>query len=182
MNDRVAAAQLASVLLVVVALLLLAERGAAARCALPPAERGAAQRRRPPLVLRGAAAAALAAVRAAGAAGFRAAGGWLAQMLWQEAHKGEPGPAAGAFCRLGLVQLPLAARRRVLATLLALALAFVLRRGARFSCCARRRVLSLGYAVPGAVIAVGILLPVGWLQQRWPRLGVAALATGTVLG
>jgi iron(III) transport system permease protein len=38
-------------------------------------------------------------------------------------------------------------------------------------------VLSLGYAVPGAVIAVGILLPVGWLQQRWP-LG-AALVTGT---
>jgi iron(III) transport system permease protein len=71
-----------------------------------------------------------------------------------------------------------------LATLLALALGFALRQGG-----ARRgllqpaaRVLSLGYAVPGAVIAVGILLPVGWLQERWPQAGAAALATGTVLG
>jgi iron(III) transport system permease protein len=43
-------------------------------------------------------------------------------------------------------------------------------------------VLSLGYAVPGAVIAVGILLPVGYVQQHWPQAGVAALFTGTVLG
>jgi iron(III) transport system permease protein len=43
-------------------------------------------------------------------------------------------------------------------------------------------VLSLGYAVPGAVIAVGILLPVGWLQDRWPQAGAAALVTGTLFG
>ncbi len=36
--------------------------------------------------------------------------------------------------------------------------------------------------MPGAVIAVGILLPVGWLQQQWPQAGVAAAVTGTVLG
>jgi len=44
------------------------------------------------------------------------------------------------------------------------------------------RVVSLGYAVPGAVIAVGILLPVGWLQERFPQLGSAALVTGTLFG
>jgi iron(III) transport system permease protein len=78
----------------------------------------------------------------------------------------------------------LAAGAALAATLLALALAFVLRRGgAGFSLLRpAARVLSLGYAVPGAVIAVGILLPVGWLQQRWPQAGVAALATGTVAG
>jgi iron(III) transport system permease protein len=44
------------------------------------------------------------------------------------------------------------------------------------------RVVSLGYAVPGAVIAVGILLPVGWLQARFPNAGVTALMTGTLVG
>jgi iron(III) transport system permease protein len=43
-------------------------------------------------------------------------------------------------------------------------------------------VLSLGYAVPGAVIAIGILVPLGWLQARWPALGLGALFTGTALG
>ena len=43
-------------------------------------------------------------------------------------------------------------------------------------------VVSLGYAVPGAVIAVGILLPVGWLQARFPQAGTTALVTGTLFG
>jgi len=33
--------------------------------------------------------------------------------------------------------------------------------------------------VPGAVIAVGLLLPIGWLQTRWPQ--AAPLFTGTLL-
>mgnify|MGYP000930245906 CR=1 FL=1 len=71
---------------------------------------------------------------------------------------------------------------------LALVLAFVMRRQGRQGGLGGRmlpaaaRVLSLGYAVPGAVVAVGILLPVGWLQQRWPDAGLAALVTGTVFG
>ena len=44
------------------------------------------------------------------------------------------------------------------------------------------RVVSLGYAVPGAVIAVGILLPLGWVQQQWPQLGLSVWVTGTILG
>ena len=44
------------------------------------------------------------------------------------------------------------------------------------------RVVSLGYAVPGAVIAVGILLPLGWLQAAAPATAAVALVTGTVLG
>ena len=47
---------------------------------------------------------------------------------------------------------------------------------------ASARVLSLGYAVPGAVIAIGILIPAGWLQSRWPEAGAAMLVTGTVFG
>jgi iron(III) transport system permease protein len=36
--------------------------------------------------------------------------------------------------------------------------------------------------VPGAVIVVGILLPVGWLQQAAPQSGAGAWITATVLG
>jgi iron(III) transport system permease protein len=44
------------------------------------------------------------------------------------------------------------------------------------------RMLSLGYAVPGAVVAIGILMPMGWAQQRWPELGLASVFTGTLMG
>ncbi len=40
----------------------------------------------------------------------------------------------------------------------------------------------LGYAVPGAVIVVGLLLPVGWLQAAAPDSGIGALVTATSLG
>ncbi|MEN9629033.1 MAG: hypothetical protein RJA10_2260, partial [Pseudomonadota bacterium] len=70
----------------------------------------------------------------------------------------------------------------VLAAALALVLAFVLRRRGGPVLQGAARVLSLGYAVPGAVVAVGILLPMGWLQQRWPDLPIGATVTGTLLG
>jgi iron(III) transport system permease protein len=40
----------------------------------------------------------------------------------------------------------------------------------------------LGYAVPGAVVVVGLLLPVGWVQSRWPQVSVGYWVTATVLG
>ena len=36
--------------------------------------------------------------------------------------------------------------------------------------------------MPGAVIVVGLLLPVGWLQARWPDSGIGAVVTVTVWG
>ena len=41
---------------------------------------------------------------------------------------------------------------------------------------------SLGYAVPGAVIVVGLLMPMAWLQSIWPGLPIAAWTTTTLLG
>jgi len=41
---------------------------------------------------------------------------------------------------------------------------------------------SLGYAVPGAVIVVGLLLPVGWVQSVWPQTSVGYWITATALG
>jgi iron(III) transport system permease protein len=73
----------------------------------------------------------------------------------------------------------------VAATAVSLALAFALRRREGWSdrvLAGSARVLALGYAVPGAVVALGILMPVAWLQQRFPQLGAGALFTGTALG
>ena len=43
-------------------------------------------------------------------------------------------------------------------------------------------VVGLGYAVPGAVIVVGLLIPVGWVQATWPQSGVGFWLTATVMG
>ncbi len=40
----------------------------------------------------------------------------------------------------------------------------------------------LGYAIPGVVIVVGLLIPVGWVQAKWPQAGVGYWVTATVLG
>lgn len=69
-----------------------------------------------------------------------------------------------------------------LAVGLALLLAFALRRTPDFITRAVVRLAGLGYAVPGAVIVVGLLLPVGWVQARWPQSGAAYWVTATSLG
>jgi iron(III) transport system permease protein len=41
---------------------------------------------------------------------------------------------------------------------------------------------SLGYAIPGAVIVVGLLLPLAWLQNKFPNLGFGFWLTATSAG
>ena len=175
LDDRIAAAQLAAVLLVVVAALLMAERAAQRRMRFAASRGGAAQSAEArPLV-----------------AARRRGGGWpwplcalpvllgfVLPVAWLAQHAVAGGgalgirPAAGALCAVGLDQLQ--ARRAGGAA------GHRCWRWRWASRCASAsggllppaaRVLSLGYAVPGAVIAVGILLPVGWLQDRWPQAG-----------
>jgi iron(III) transport system permease protein len=63
-----------------------------------------------------------------------------------------------------------------------MALAFSVRsRGDRISRGAIQLV-GLGYAIPGAVVVVGLLLPVAWLQQVWPGSLAGAWITATSLG
>ena len=184
MNDGIAAAQLASVLLGVVAALLAAERAAQARMRFAASRSGAqhaADAR--PLRLRGAGAAfAFGLCALPVMAGFVLPVAWLAWMLWQEAHNAELGLPLARFVEWAWASLRLSASAAVLAAALALALAFALRQGRGVVLRGASRVLSLGYAVPGAVLAIGILLPMGWLQQRWPQWPIAAAFTGTLLG
>jgi iron(III) transport system permease protein len=184
MNDATAAAQLASVLLAVVALLLLLERRAQARLRFSASRSGSVQASEAqPVLLRGGRAAAAVLLCAAPVLlGFVLPVGWLMAMLWREALHGELGLPLDRFAGWAWATFRLAAIASLAACGTALVLAFALRQRAGPVLQAGARLLSLGYAVPGAVVAIGILLPLGWLQQRWPESAAAPLFTGTLLG
>ena len=184
MNDRVAAAQLASMLLLVVALLLLAERAAQQRLRFASSRGGSAQaaEARPVRLARGMVVAAWLACGLPVLLGFVLPVFWLARLLWQEARHSDFGLPLERFAQWAFSSFQLAAIAALAATLLAMALGFGLRQRGGTALRASARVLSLGYAVPGAVIAVGVLGPAGWLQERFPQAGVAALVTGTAFG
>ncbi|WP_374566697.1 ABC transporter permease [Ideonella sp.] len=197
LDDHIAAAQLASVLLVVVALLLWAEQRAQARirfaASRPSANSGSVASR--PQALRG--------VHQAMAwlvcglpvlMGFVLPVAWLVRLLWQESGGGDDGAPASPVLAAGYLarfvgwagaSFRLATAAALAAVLFALLLAFALRRShgrrARWLRAAAQ-VVSLGYAVPGAVVAVGILLWTGMVQAWQPQWGAAALVTGTVFG
>ena len=182
MNDSIAAAQLASLLLLAVALLLTAERSAQARLRFA-AGRAAHSAEARAVPLRGGpawAACGLCAVPVA--LGFVLPAAWLLRMLWVEAAASEFGLPLERFVQWALSSLRLATLAALIATLLALALSVALRRRSGGALPLLARVVSLGYAVPGAVVAVGILLPLAWVQQRWPQIGLSVWFTGTLFG
>ncbi|WP_236903769.1 ABC transporter permease [Comamonas serinivorans] len=76
----------------------------------------------------------------------------------------------------------LAGLTAALAVLLALGLAYVQRTRRDWASRGVVGLVSLGYAVPGAVVLVGLLLPVGWVQGRWPDAQLGYWITATVLG
>lgn len=78
--------------------------------------------------------------------------------------------------------LRLGAVTAVLAVGVALALAFNVRTRADRISRATVQLVGLGYAIPGAVVVVGLLLPLGWLQQIWPASPAGAWITATSLG
>lgn len=96
-------------------------------------------------------------------------GGWEA-LPWQ------------SFLQWSRNSLWLAGLAAVLTTVSALGLAFAQRRQPGWLTHGVNRVVGLGYAVPGAVVVVGLLLPVGWLQSVAPQSGVGFWVTATVLG
>lgn len=86
------------------------------------------------------------------------------------------------FLQWSLNSLRLAGISAALAVLLALLLAYRVRRSPGGLTRGVVQLAGLGYAVPGTVLVVGLLLPVGWLQQAWPESGVGYWMTATVLG
>jgi iron(III) transport system permease protein len=180
MDNRLAAAQLATLLLLTVAALLWVEHRAQRRmrfATLRGQRAGSAEAQ--PVRLRGARAALAVAVCAAPIVfGFvlpvlfmlrPLLGGWDV-LPWDQ------------FVQWSRNSIWLAGLSALLTTAIALTLAFAVRvrpvpltRGVA-------QLASLGYAVPGAVVVVGLLLPVGWVQERWPEAGVGYWVTATALG
>jgi iron(III) transport system permease protein len=187
MDNRVAAAQLACVLLLVVAVLLKIER------------RAQAQRRF--TAIQGARAGSVEACRVVLAGAHQ----WQAQLIcgvpvllgfvlpvvfmlrplrlgWQSATAPLPWTS---FWQWAFNSLKLGVFGATLAVAFALVLAFAARttrgRTARFAF-GVQQVAGLGYAVPGVVIVVGLLIPVGWLQAAQPSWGLGYVLTATVVG
>ena len=180
MDNRIAAAQLSTVLLVLVALLLGLEQRAQKRMrfsAVKGARAGAAD------------------AQAMVLTGRRAMLAWALCLLpvlmgfvlpilfmlrpmllgWDEL----PWERFGQWA---LNSLRLASITSALAVAVALGIAFSLRQSSHWAPRVAARLASLGYAIPGAVVVVGLLLPVGWLQDRFPSLQVGYFITATALG
>jgi iron(III) transport system permease protein len=160
LGDRAAAAQLALVLLGFVALVLLLERisRGGRRFADTSLQRGATARSR----LTGARAAlAVAACALPLAGGF----GLPALLLLRMALTEGDAQFGGKFLRLAGNSMLLAGLTALLAVALALLIGYAARvhRGAPMRWA--HRVAGLGYALPGSVIAVGVLIPVTRLDH-----------------
>ena len=88
----------------------------------------------------------------------------------------------GSFVQWARHSVVLAGVSALLATGLALALAFALRVRPGPLTRGSVQLASLGYAVPGAVVVVGLLLPVGWWQAARPDSTASYWITATALG
>ena len=184
MDNPVAAAQLACALLTVVAVLLALERRAQQRMRFGAAKgsrAGSAEARRVPLVgWRRAQAQALCSLPVL--LGFVLPVLFMLRPLYQ-GWQSEDAPLPWArFGHWAWNSLQLGGMAAVLAVGLALLLAFASRPASARMARGVLQVASLGYAIPGAVVVVGLLLPVGWLQAAQPGWGVGYVLTSTVLG
>ena len=184
MDNPIAAAQLACVLLLLVAVLLKMERRAQKLrrfAALKGARGDSAEARR--VVLTGQRALKVQLVCALPVLlGFVLPVLFMLRPLissWQSADA--PLPWAN-FGHWALNSLKLGLIAAVLAVGFAMVLAFAARCSPSRLTHGVLHIAGLGYAVPGAIIVVGLLIPVGWLQAAQPGWGVGYLLTATVLG
>lgn len=183
LGERVAAAQLAAFLLLFILWLILLERWSRRRAKYYQSL--AAHRRLPSYQLKG--------IRALGAwltcfiplvLGFLLPAAILLQMTLENAST----TLDQRFWTFALHSFTLAIISAVLAVAIALLMAYGLRlrsnRAMRFGA----RLASMGYAVPGSVIAVGILIPIGQLDNTidaWMRstfgISTGLLLSGTII-
>lgn len=174
-SDRTAAAQIAAVLLITVAALMLLEqksRGRARYYAIGARMTGQTLHR-----LGGwqAATAGLACLLPV-LIGFLLPTGILVRLMTQETLM-EVGPRQLGWLANSLL---LASITAALAMFLCVMLAYAGRvSGSRLQAAANR-IVSMGYAIPGSVIAVGILIPLARLDQWAADHGLALLLTGSV--
>ncbi len=180
MDNRIAAAQLATLLLVVVLVLLRLEHNAQKKMRFSSGRGGrGGSAEAQPVPLRG----------------LRLIGAWtvcavpvLLGFVLPVAFMLRPLAADWSvlpwdrFLAWSFNSVRLGGLTAVLAVALAAWLAFSVRRMPDRLTRAVVQLAGLGYAIPGAVIVVGLLLPVGWLQAAAPQTQVGYFMTATVLG
>jgi iron(III) transport system permease protein len=160
LGDRVAAAQLSVVLLAFVALVLMIERLSRGRSRYDDAS--ARRRPAPRLPLQGSRAAlAVAACAVPLVLGFALPAALLLRMAWSDGDA-QFGPR---FLQLAGNSMMLAGCTAVLAVALALLIGYAARLHQGAPMRWAHRVVGLGYALPGTVIAVGVLIPVARLDN-----------------
>ncbi len=182
-GDRVAAAQLASVLLGFVALLMLLER-----LSRHKARYHDTSRRVRPLGIQ----------RLIGWRGWLVAGacflplflGFIlpALILGQLALKGGDAQFGARYLALVENSVGLSAITAFLAVILAVFISYAVRMGATSITRLTARIAGLGYAIPGSIIAVGVLIPLAWLDNRFDFLmrtyfdySTGLLLTGSII-
>jgi iron(III) transport system permease protein len=185
MFDRLAATQLASVLLLFAAGLLLLERHSRGRARFTQSGRGG------PVVepVR------LAGWRAAGATGVCVGVLALAfllpvgQLAWWAIAALRAGQVAPDFSSLLWHTCALAGTTAAVASVLAVVLAYASRLHGTATVRVAAQLASMGYALPGAVIAVGVLLPLAWADhalvpslERALGRPIGLLLTGSAAG
>ena len=182
MGDAVAAAQLSTYLLVFVALVLGLERASRGRAAYHSTT---ARKPAPPHRLTGAPAAlALLACAAPVLFGFALPAVLLGYLAWGE----KAAYASARFAALVGNSFALAGLTAIIAVVLATVMAYAARLAKTRIVTAVNRMAGLGYAIPGAVIAVGVLVPLGrldnalagWIEHA-SGMKPGLLLTGTVI-
>ncbi len=178
LGNLTAATQLAALLLGVMFLLLAVERLGRGGAAYHHTT--TRYRPLPAFALRGAKAwGAIAACIVPLLLGFAVPAGLLATWAVQTA----PRIVDGGFWRASLNSVTVAALAAVLAVAVALVLAFAARMRPGATTTWATRLATLGYAVPGAVVAVGVMIPFGWFDNTvdsWMRDHVG-VSTGLLL-
>jgi iron(III) transport system permease protein len=183
LGEPVAAAQLAAALMLLILLVLAAERWSRGLRGYQHTDQS---RLRPSFDLRGGwAAAACAACLAPVVLGF---GVPVVVLLKMALMRGDA-LFGGLFVELAWNSLTLATTAAVLTAGLAIVVAYALRLRPTRPMRAAARVAGLGYAIPGAVIAIGVLIPFARFDNAldaWLRaevgISTGLLLTGTIAG
>ena len=177
MGEPVAAAKLSMILLAFVAVLLTAERLARRRARFHDAP---SMRRRVRVTLsRGAGAAALATCLAPLALGFAIPAAILARLALQ----GGDEQFGSRFATLAANSFFLSSVTAAIAVALAVVMAYGARVSRSRASAAVNRVAAMGYAVPGAVIAIGVLIPAARIDNLLADAAAAmfGMSTGLLL-
>src|SRR6185503_7798696 len=177
--DRDAAMQLATLLVSVTLTLLALERLARGRAR--HAQLAARGDLVPPVRLRGVAAIAAAVVPLALVA--LVVGAPLVQLAVWSVHSIRDGLLPIQFGASVRNSLLLSGMSAVLVPITALLLAYGARSSRSRVAATAARTATIGYGLPGSVVAVAVIVPLGWLDRRLDgAFGTGLLLTGTVIG